>query len=291
MYTLAVPGPASPTVVVDATPYTPEQTTAISPAVLQASTLHTTEQPGALRPPMVRWLFRGSQQVGTPSRFRLENGPDPQRMPGRSTVLDIPMPRRSLHTDRPISQANHTGFREMPEYYLKYTLLHPSRGQHRAIRKLTALQKFALAIAAFSTIAPAVAITLRITTDAVIYITAGVSIAASASIPPLRSAEDVAAAYWISAYCVWSVAFSMFFILELARRPNWLQCRLMLGMVLFSGLNLLGSLAQSASTMLVGVTVWGPLALTASLCVVPVLIEFMQPPGPRAGLVADVIKL
>ena len=46
-------------------------------------------------------------------------------------------------------------------------------------------------------------------------------------------------------------------------------------MVLFSGLNLLGSLAQGS---LDGAAAWAPLSLTVSLVLVPVVIEYL---GPR----------
>ncbi|KAK3693343.1 hypothetical protein B0T22DRAFT_476191 [Podospora appendiculata] len=242
--------------------------------IVQVVTLCSLEQAAAVCAPKVWPLFQVRDIftviADVPDMFCLKESPNPHRMPGRATMVDIPdIPRGFLLTDQPFLQAGTMAFSDMPEYYPEYPLLGPSRSLRRIFRKSTFLQKLALSAVAFWTLVPALTVTLRLTLDAIIHITAGVSIASSASISPLRSAEDVAAAYWISAY----------------------YRRLMLGMVLFSGLNLLGSLAQSESSMLDGVAVWGPLALTASLCVVPVLIESIHSPGPRAGLVADVIGL
>jgi hypothetical protein len=61
------------------------------------------------------------------------------------------------------------------------------------------------------------------------------------------------------------------FTLELLRRPTALQRKLLGGSVLFMTLNLLGTLSVTSS--LDGVMNWGPLALTASLCIVSVLMD------------------
>ncbi len=106
------------------------------------------------------------------------------------------------------------------------------------------------------------------------HIAAGTSFAVSAMVPPLRTSSGVAPAYWAVAYTSWGFAFVAFFFMELRRRPNWPQRKFLSGMVIISALYLLGSLGQIESSTLEGVLVWGPLSLTASLCVVPVLIEF-----------------
>ncbi|KAK3985184.1 hypothetical protein QBC44DRAFT_362546 [Cladorrhinum sp. PSN332] len=67
-----------------------------------------------------------------------------------------------------------------------------------------------------------------------------------------------------------------------ASPPDWLQRRLLAGLVLLTGLNLLGTLAQGEPSTLEGMINWGPLALTASLCAIPVIIEVMGP-GAAAG--------
>jgi len=118
---------------------------------------------------------------------------------------------------------------------------------------------------------PALAAAQRVVPDAVVHTAAGLSITAGATVPALWSRPDVGATYRISAYGVWGAASAALFVLELVRHPR--QRRLLLGLVLFSGLNLLGSLSQGASTMLDAVAAWGPLALSASLCLMPIVIE------------------
>jgi len=89
-----------------------------------------------------------------------------------------------------------------------------------------------------------------------------ISIIAEAAVPALWARDDVGQAYWISAYSIWNAASLALFVLEL-----------LLGLVLFSGLNLLGSLSQGTSTMLDAAVAWGPLALSVSLRLMPVLVE------------------
>ena len=74
-------------------------------------------------------------------------------------------------------------------------------------------------------------------------------------------------------YSTWGLAFLSFLGMELLRRPNWAQRRLLVGLFLFSGLNLMGTLGGSGSDMLDGVLSWGPVAMTVSLWLVSVLIE------------------
>jgi hypothetical protein len=75
-------------------------------------------------------------------------------------------------------------------------------------------------------------------------------------------------------YAAWGAAFTLFLVGELLRRPTWAQRRLLVGLLLFSGLNLTASLAQGGESMLEGVESWAPVAMTASLCLVPALMEF-----------------
>ncbi|KAK1830764.1 hypothetical protein QBC39DRAFT_103168 [Podospora conica] len=110
--------------------------------------------------------------------------------------------------------------------------------------------------------------------DAILHIAAGASFATSATIPPLRGSSKVAAPWWIAMYATWGVAFVIFLALELRRRPDWAQRRLLMGLFLFTGLNLTGSLVQGGDTVLEGVASWSPLTMTASLLLVPVLMEF-----------------
>ena len=117
---------------------------------------------------------------------------------------------------------------------------------------------------------PTLAVAQNVVSDAIIHIAAGISITAGAAVPALWAREDVGQVYWISAYSIWGAASLALFMLELLRHPN--QRRLLLGLVLFSGLNLLGSLSQGTSTMLDAAVAWGPLALSASLCLMLVLI-------------------
>jgi len=112
---------------------------------------------------------------------------------------------------------------------------------------------------------------------AALHLAIGASIAASGIIPALRSNDAVPQNYQTAAYGTWVAAFTAFLVLELMRRPNGLQRRLLGGTVLFSSLNLLGTLSQNADSTLDGILNWGALALTASLCVIPVIMDYMSP--------------
>lgn len=121
---------------------------------------------------------------------------------------------------------------------------------------------------------------------ALLHIAAGTSFATSATIPPLRGSSTVPAPWWIAMYATWAAAFVIFLMLELRRLPDWAQQRLLLGLFIFSGLNLTGSLVQGEDSMLEGVASWGPLAMTVSLWLVPALIEFwgVRGAGEMAGV-------
>jgi len=108
----------------------------------------------------------------------------------------------------------------------------------------------------------------------ILHIAAGTSLAASATIPPLRGSSKVSAPWWIAMYATWGAAFGIFLTLELRRLPDWAQRRLLMGLFIFSGLNLTGSLVQGGDSMLEGVVSWSPLAMTASLLLVPMLMMF-----------------
>lgn len=113
--------------------------------------------------------------------------------------------------------------------------------------------------------------------DPILHFALGTSIAASGAIPPLRGNDNISPNYWLGACGTWGAAFLTLFVLELVRRPDGLQRRLLGGTVLFTALNLLGTLSQSADSVMDGILNWGPIALTASLCVVPVLMDYMSP--------------
>ncbi|KAK0740267.1 hypothetical protein B0T18DRAFT_205632 [Schizothecium vesticola] len=108
----------------------------------------------------------------------------------------------------------------------------------------------------------------------ILHVAAGTSLAASATIPPLRGSSKVPAPWWIAMYATWGAAFGIFLTLELRRLPDWAQRRLLMGLFIFSGLNLTGSLVQGGDSMLEGVVSWIPLAMTASLLLVPMLMMF-----------------
>ncbi|KAM7211567.1 hypothetical protein V8F06_013037 [Rhypophila decipiens] len=108
------------------------------------------------------------------------------------------------------------------------------------------------------------------------HIAAGTSIASSFSIFPLRNDGDLVQPerwLWI-AYTTWGVSFFTLLVCELFhRRP--MQRKLLVGTVLLASLNLLGSLKEGSSSALEGVLCWGPMALTASLLGVPVIMDSM----------------
>ena len=104
---------------------------------------------------------------------------------------------------------------------------------------------------------------------AALHLAIGASIAASGVIPALRSNDAVPQSYQTAAYGTWVAAFTAFLVLELIRRPNGLQRRLLGGTVFFLSLNPFGTLSQNAYSTLDGILNWGALALTASLCVIP----------------------
>ncbi|KAK3353369.1 hypothetical protein B0T25DRAFT_209264 [Lasiosphaeria hispida] len=125
----------------------------------------------------------------------------------------------------------------------------------------------------------------------ILHFAFGITIATAGAIPPLRSSDTIPQAYWLAAYGTWGAVTIGLFTLELLRRPNALQRRLLSGTVLFTALNLLGTLSQNASSALDGIMNWGPLALTASLCIVSVLMDVMSPEaatGIAVGLVGGV---
>ena len=108
--------------------------------------------------------------------------------------------------------------------------------------------------------------------DWLLHTVGGTTTAAAATIPAVRSSDDVPGAYCTAAYIVWCVFFIAFAAIELYRRRD--HRRLLLGMVVFCGVNLLGSF-PGESTTLDSLKDWGALALTVSLWVVPVWLDFM----------------
>lgn len=114
--------------------------------------------------------------------------------------------------------------------------------------------------------------------EAVLHAAVGTSLTTSLVVPLLRNSGDLLPpAYLMATYATWGAAFAAHLVCESLRRSNSLQRRLLGGTVLFSALNLLGTLSQSASSTLEGILSWGPLALTASLCVIPVVMELINP--------------
>ncbi|KAH6983467.1 hypothetical protein BKA56DRAFT_615442 [Ilyonectria sp. MPI-CAGE-AT-0026] len=109
--------------------------------------------------------------------------------------------------------------------------------------------------------------------DWLLHIVGGTTVAASACVPALQPAEDEIKAYRTGAYIAWAVTFAIFITMELYQRQD--QRRLLLGLVVFCGANLLGSLAENSSTTIDTITNWGPLALSLSLWVVPEWIQLM----------------
>jgi len=126
---------------------------------------------------------------------------------------------------------------------------------------------------------------------AVLHSAIGTSLTTSLVVPLLRNSGDLLPpAYLIATYASWGAAFAAHLVCELLRRPNSLQRRLLGGTVLFSALNLLGTLSQSASSTLEGILSWGPLALTVSLCVIPVVMELINP-REAAVVVANLVGI
>lgn len=108
------------------------------------------------------------------------------------------------------------------------------------------------------------------------HISAGISIASSLYIIPLRNNGEPtqqSQTFWIPfVYVAWSVSFVVLLTCTLLGRPP-AQKKLLIGTVLFTSLNLLGTLIQSAPSTLEGVLCWGAVALTASLFAVPVIMD------------------
>lgn len=99
----------------------------------------------------------------------------------------------------------------------------------------------------------------------------GISFAASACVPALQLAESELTSFYISAYVLWGVAFIAFVAMQS-------EPRLLLGLVLFLGVNLLGSLSSLGtlgSTATETLRGWGPLALTISLWALSAATELL----------------
>ncbi|KAG7287583.1 hypothetical protein NEMBOFW57_007095 [Staphylotrichum longicolle] len=118
--------------------------------------------------------------------------------------------------------------------------------------------------------------------DWLLHAVGGMTVAAGACIPTLQQAEGQNEAYRTGAYVAWGVMYAIFMAIELYQRRD--QRRLLLGLVVFCGANLLGSLAEDASTTIETIKNWGPMALSLSLWVVPEWIQFMG-----AGNVVDAV--
>lgn len=131
-----------------------------------------------------------------------------------------------------------------------------------------------LAVLLFCVIVPAPVLAVHHAPAVILHIATGTSLAASATIPPLRVSSKVPAPWWIAMYATWGAAFVIFLTLELRRLPDWAQRRLLVGLFIFSGLNLTGSLVQGGDSMIEGMVSWSPLAMTASLLLVPMLMMF-----------------
>lgn len=122
--------------------------------------------------------------------------------------------------------------------------------------------------------------------NVVLHSAFGATVAAAAAVPPLRNSDSISAAYWITVLSFWGITTIVLFALEALRRPTALERKMLSGSVLFMTLNLLGTL--SATPSLDSVINWGPLALTASLCVASVLMDATTPPE-QAGVVASAV--
>lgn len=109
--------------------------------------------------------------------------------------------------------------------------------------------------------------------DWLLHIVGGTTVATGACVPALQPAEGETKAYRTGAYIAWAVTFAIFITMELYQRQD--QRRLLLGLVVFCGANLLGSLAEDSSTTIDTIKNWGPLALSLSLWVVPEWIQLM----------------
>ncbi|KAL6401027.1 hypothetical protein AUP68_16750 [Ilyonectria robusta] len=109
--------------------------------------------------------------------------------------------------------------------------------------------------------------------DWLLHIVGGTTVAAGACVPVLQPAEGETKAYKTGAYIAWAVTFAIFITMELYQRQD--QRRLLLGLVVFCGANLLGSLAEDSSTTIDTIKNWGPLALSLSLWFVPDWIQLM----------------
>lgn len=118
--------------------------------------------------------------------------------------------------------------------------------------------------------------------DWLLHAVGGMTVAAGACIPTLQQAGGQNEAYRTGAYVAWGVTYAIFMAIELYQRRD--QRRLMLGLVVFCGANLLGALAEDASTTIDTIKNWGPMALSLSLWVVPEWIQFMG-----AGNVVDAV--
>ncbi|KAM7214996.1 hypothetical protein V8F06_009598 [Rhypophila decipiens] len=111
--------------------------------------------------------------------------------------------------------------------------------------------------------------------EAITHGAVGISMGASILVSPLRKRDDIDQPTYLVpvVYGVWGIAFVTLLGCQLLRRPTTLQRRLLAGTLFFSTLCLLGVWFQGALSTLEGLMSWGPVALTAALCVIPAVLD------------------
>jgi len=104
------------------------------------------------------------------------------------------------------------------------------------------------------------------------------------AVPVCRLADDVGLGWGTGAYTLWGVAFGVVFTMKLLHEKEWFRRKLLASLVVISGFHLLDVLAQDLSTV-DGITIWGPLALTISMYLMPVMLAARIEPESRMEVV------
>jgi hypothetical protein len=136
--------------------------------------------------------------------------------------------------------------------------------------------KAAITVTAFSTIlVPLTVAALDVgrMSELAARITAhGLTLGGSVVIPVFRLTEDIDIRWRIAGYATWGVSFTTVFVMAVVHQERGLRRKLLACLVVMSGFHLLGFLGQNLSTV-DSMTIWGPLALTLSIYLIPVLME------------------
>ena len=98
------------------------------------------------------------------------------------------------------------------------------------------------------------------------YVISGAgAIGGSAAVLPLRTIDGIDKWYWISAYITWGLSFTAVVVLELMEHQPMLRKKLFGCLAFLLAVQMYGSLSQSVSSAMDGITILGPILATISI--------------------------